>query len=115
MNFSPFTSHSRSRIIISSGILSISTNSAIEETIIEINEQAKYWAEKKKELTDGIMQEMVKVGVYNWQGESIQFVRTKDSIRKLFDKESFEKDYPGVYKKYLKESSVVGSVTLKIN
>lgn len=58
---------------------------------------------------------MVKAGVYNWQGESIQFVRKKDSIRKLFDKESFEKDYPGVYKKYLKESSVVGSVTLKIN
>lgn len=88
---------------------------AIEETIIEINEQAKYWAEKKKELTDGIMQEMVKAGVYNWQGESIQFVRKKDSIRKLFDKESFEKDYPGVYNKYLKESPVVGSVTLKIN
>lgn len=91
------------------------TYKAIEESIIEIDEQAKYWANKKKELMEGVMKEMVKAGVYNWQGESLQFIRKKDSIRKFFNKEAFEKDYPGVYDKYLKESPVVGNVTLKIN
>lgn len=88
---------------------------AMEESIIEIDEQAKYWADKKKELMESVMKEMVKAGVYNWKGESLQFIRKKDSIRKSFDKEAFEKDYPGVYDKYLKESPVIGSVTLKIN
>lgn len=86
----------------------------MELSIIEIEKQAKYWTDKKKELTDEVMKEMVKSGVYNWKGDSIQFIRKKDSIRKSFDKEKFEKDYPGVYNKYLKESPVVGSVTLKV-
>lgn len=91
------------------------TYRAIEDSIIEIDEQAKFWADKKKDLMEGVMKEMVKAGVYKWQGESLQFIRKKDSIRKSFDKEAFEKDYPGAYDKYLKESPVVGSITLKIN
>ena len=86
----------------------------MEDAIVEIERQSKYWAERKKELTEGVMKEMVKAGVYNWKGEQIQFIRKKDSIRKTFDKEAFEKDYPGIYDNYLKESPVVGSVTLKV-
>ena len=85
----------------------------MEQSIIEINEQAKYWADKKKELMEGIMKEMVSAGVYNWIGKNISFTRKKDSILKYFDKKSFERDYPDLYKEYLKETPVVGSVTLK--
>lgn len=85
----------------------------MEKSIIEINEQAKYWTDKKKDLTEEIMKEMVSAGVYNWKGESLQFIRKKDSIRKEFDKKSFERDYPQLYNQYLKETPVVGSVTLK--
>lgn len=87
----------------------------MEDSIIEITEQAKYWAERKKELTDGVMKEMVKAGVYSWKGESISFIRKKDSIRKTFDRESFEKDYPGVYERYLVDTPVSGSITLKVS
>lgn len=87
----------------------------MEDSIIEITEQAKYWAERKKELTDGVMKEMVKAGVYSWKGESISFIRKKDSIRKTFDRESFEKDYPGVYDRYLVDTPVSGSITLKVS
>ena len=48
-----------------------------------------------------------------WKGDIISFTRKKDTIRKDFDKKAFEKDYPDLYKKYLKEIPVVGSVTLK--
>ncbi len=37
---------------------------AMEQSIAEILEQAKYWTEKKKELSDGIMKAMVESGAY---------------------------------------------------
>ena len=86
----------------------------MEPSIIEIEEQAKYWAAKKKELAEGVMKEMVLAGLYSWVGNSVQFIRKKDSIRKTFDKDAFEKEYPGVYETFLKESPVVGSVTIKL-
>lgn len=85
----------------------------MERTIQEIVSQAKYWSDKKKEITDGVMMAMVEAGEYSWKGDIISFTRKKDTIRKDFDKKAFEKDYPDLYKKYLKEIPVVGSVTLK--
>ena len=83
----------------------------MERTIQEIVSQAKYWSDKKKEITDGVMMAMVEAGEYSWKGDIISFTRKKDTIRKDFDKKAFEKDYPDLYKKYLKEIPVVGSVT----
>ena len=85
----------------------------MERTIQEIVSQAKYWSDKKKEITDGVMMAMVEAGEYSWKGDIISFTRKKDTIRKDFDKKAFEKDYPDLYKKYLTEIPVVGSVTLK--
>lgn len=87
----------------------------MEQSIIEINEQEKFWKEQKKTLMDGVMKEMVKAGVYTWKGENISFTRKKDSIRKNFDREAFERDYPGIYDKYLIDTPVSGSVTLKVS
>ena len=87
----------------------------MEQSIIEISEQEKYWKEQKKILMDGIMKEMVKAGAYSWKGESISFTRKKDSTRKVFDREAFERDYPGVYDKYLTDTPVSGSITLKVS
>lgn len=74
----------------------------MERTIQEIVSQAKYWSDKKKEITDGVMMAMVEAGEYSWKGDIISFTRKKDTIRKDFDKKAFEKDYPDLYKKYLK-------------
>lgn len=87
----------------------------MEQSIIEISEQEKYWKEQKKILMDGIMKEMVKAGAYSWKGESISFTHKKDSTRKVFDREAFERDYPGVYDKYLTDTPVSGSITLKVS
>lgn len=86
---------------------------AMEQSIAEILEQAKYWTEKKKEFSDGIMKAMVESGAYSWKGNTVSFTRKKDTIRKEFDKKSFERDYPQLYNQYLKETPVAGSVTLK--
>jgi hypothetical protein len=87
----------------------------MESTIREISEQADFWAAKKKELTEGIMKEMVAAGEYTWKGETIQFIRRRDTIRKSFDAKQFQADYPELYEKYVTDSPVVGSVSLKIN
>lgn len=87
----------------------------MEQAIMEIDGQAKFWADKKKELVEGVMKEMVAAGVYNWKSDNIQFIRKKDSIRNDFDKKAFEKDHSDLYEKYLKETPVVGSVTLKVS
>lgn len=85
----------------------------MERDIQEIVSQAKYWSDKKKEIADAVMMSMVEAGEYSWKGDIISFTRKKDTIRKDFDKKAFEKDYPDLYNKYLKEIPVVGSVTLK--
>ena len=64
----------------------------MERTIQEIVSQAKYWSDKKKEITDGVMMAMVEAGEYSWKGDIISFTRKKDTIRKDFDKKAVEKD-----------------------
>lgn len=86
----------------------------MEQSIIEIDRQARYWAEQKKALMDGIMREMVLAGAYQWDGDRIKLTRKKDSIRKAFDAKKLAEDHPDIYAEYLKESPQAGSITLKI-
>ena len=86
----------------------------MEQSIAEIDRQARYWTERKKELMDGIMREMVSAGAYSWEGKRIRLTRKKDGIRRSFDQKRLEKDHPDIYAAYVTESPVAGSVTLKI-
>jgi hypothetical protein len=85
----------------------------IEGYIEDILYQYNYWKEEKSKLTDGVLGEMIKRGDYKWEGENVTITRKMDSIRKSFDTASFSKDYPELYAKYIKETPVVGSVTIK--
>lgn len=86
----------------------------MEQGIVEIERQAKYWADRKKELMEGIMREMVLSGAYSWEGERIRLTRKKDGIRRSFDQKRLEKEHPDIYAAYVTESPVAGSVTLKV-
>ena len=88
---------------------------AMEAEMANVARQAKFWTEKKKELADGLMKEMVKAGAYKWEGETVSVTRKQDSIRKTFDAKSFERDYPELYNQYMKETPVIGSITLKVS
>jgi hypothetical protein len=85
-----------------------------EGLIIDIESQLKQLTEQKKAITDGVMKAMVQAGIYTWKGEKVSITRKTASTRKSFDKERFEKDYPGVYDKYIKESPVSESILIKI-
>lgn len=84
-----------------------------ERLIVDIESELKRLTEQKKALTDGVMKAMVQAGVYSWKGEHINITRKTASVRKSFDKERFETDYPNVYDKYIKETPVAESLLIK--
>lgn len=86
----------------------------MEGLIIDTETQLKALTEQKKALTEGIMKAMVKSGIYAWKGDKVSITRKTASARKSFDKDAFEKDYPGVYDKYIKETPVSESLLIKI-
>lgn len=86
----------------------------IEVLIVGIENQLKSLTAQKKAITDGAMKAMVQAGIYSWKGEKVSITRKTASTRKSFDKEAFEKDYPNVYDKYLKETPVSESLVFKL-
>ena len=86
----------------------------MEDELIDIEARYREYEKMFKDIKEMVMKEMVKSGEYQWSGERVTFIRRADSIRKTFDKEAFEKDYPGVYSKYLKDSPLVGSLVMKV-
>lgn len=86
----------------------------IEGLIVDVETQLKALTEQKKALTEGAMRAMVQAGLYTWKGDKVSITRKTASTRKSFDKERFEKDYPGIYDNYIKESPVSESLLIKI-
>ena len=86
----------------------------IEGLIVDVETQLKALTEQKKALTEGAMRAMVQAGIYTWKGEQVSITRKTASTRKSFDKDRFEKDYPGIYENYIKESPVSESLLIKI-
>lgn len=86
----------------------------MEGLIIDTETQLKALTEQKKALSEGIMKAMVKYGIFSWKGDKVAITRKTASTRKSFDKDAFEKDYPGVYDKYVKETPVSESILIKI-
>lgn len=88
--------------------------SEAEKLIIDIESQLKALTEKKKVIQEAIMMAMVKAGSYSYKSDRISITRKTASARKSFDKERFDKDYPNVYDKYIKETPIAESLLIKI-
>ena len=88
--------------------------SEAEGMIVDIEQKLKVLTEQKKALTEGLMKAMVKEGLYSWKGDRVSITRKTASVRKSFDKDRFEEDYPGVYENYIKETPISESLLIKI-
>lgn len=88
--------------------------SEAEKLIIDIESQLKALTEKKEVIQEAIMMAMVKAGSYSYKSDRISITRKTASARKSFDKERFDKDYPNVYDKYIKETPIAESLLIKI-
>ena len=86
-----------------------------EKEIKDIVSNYKNYESIYKAFKDGLMKKMVEYGVYGYEGENIKITRRQDGIRKDFDKERFKADYPELYEQYIKETPIVGTVTIKVS
>ena len=86
----------------------------MEDAIAEIEQQYKYWSDKRKELTEGVKKEMETAHVQKWEGERVSFTRTADTVYKDFDKARFAADHPELYGQYLVECRRKGSLRLNV-
>ena len=86
----------------------------IEDMIVHVETQLNMLKEQQDAIKEGAMRAMVKAGIYAWKGDKVSITRKTATTRKVFDKEAFEKDYPGIYDKYLKETPVSESLLIKI-
>ena len=85
----------------------------LEDAIVEIAVQERLWSDRKKEMTQGIKEEMAKAGVTKWTGRKVSFTRTEDYEREDFDKKRFAADHPELYMKYLIKTKCSGRITLR--
>lgn len=87
----------------------------LECEIAYVEKQLALYTRVKKELISKVYEMMCNKGEFTWRGDVGTFTRKKDYTKTDFDKAKFKEDNEELYNKYLKETTVSGSVTFKIN
>lgn len=87
---------------------------AIEDTIISMAVQYDTLGKRLDELKAAWQQEMDASSIKKFQSERIRITRKSDTETTRFDTKGFEKDYPDLFKQYLKKATRKGGVQLTI-
>ncbi len=87
---------------------------AVEGMIIAMQSEYEYLDKRLKELRARWLADMEKQGITKFKSDRIAITRKAGGEAVKFDKDKFDKDYPGLYDKYLTTVKRKGSVTLKI-
>lgn len=86
----------------------------IQNYIIELDMMAKDLTDKRKVLLDGIHKEMIKAGVDKWKTDLISLTAKKSTTKESFDTKALKEKYPDIYNQFTRQSTVKGSLLLKI-
>ena len=86
---------------------------AVEGMIIAMQSEYEYLDKRLKELKARWLADMEKQGITKFKSDRIAITRKAGGEAVKFDKDKFDKDYPGLYDKYL-TTKRKGSITLKI-
>jgi hypothetical protein len=76
--------------------------------------QRDYWTAEVKEYQSLLKRRMEECQTYKWDSHYVTAVRSHDTEVTTFDAKAFAKDYPELYKKYLKSSCRQGFVTIRV-
>jgi hypothetical protein len=87
----------------------------LEQELALVENQLKFYTDKKKEIIGKVYEMMCNKGEFTWKGDIGTFTRKKDYTKIDFDKAKLKADNEELYNQYLKETTVCGSVTFKIN
>ena len=86
----------------------------VEKAIAEIETKAKEYEKRRDELKAGLLALMLKNSVKNFETDRLKLSVRAESTRQTFDSKALKEDYPALYEKYLKETIVKPSLTIKI-
>lgn len=86
----------------------------IEQSLISIQEEAKYYENRKKELLDGLEKEMEAKGVKTFETDRMKITRVLPSQSETIDTKKLKVDYPDLVQQYVKVSTKKGFIKLTI-
>lgn len=88
--------------------------SELEFAILEIENTAKTYEEKAKQLREGLKAEMEKSGVKKWETDNITITYVNATERKGIDTTRLKEEQPTIYEQYLKVTNVNSSIKIKL-
>lgn len=88
--------------------------SDIEFAIMEIENTAKTYEEKAKQLREGLKAEMEKSGVKKWETDNIMVTYVNATERRGIDSVKLKAEQPSIYEQYSKVTNVNSSIKIKL-
>lgn len=91
--------------------------SEIEEAqikLIQLEELKKALDDEMDGIKEELRTQMVKFGIKEWENDVMKITLVKDSIRASLDSKAIKEEHPRIYKKYLKETTVKGSIKITL-
>jgi len=85
-----------------------------ETQIAELENQIAAYKDVQKTLYDEIYSAMEKRGIKSYESELLKLTYVAPTTRQALDGKRIEKELPDIYKKYLRESPVKGSLRVKL-
>ena len=88
--------------------------SDLEFAIMEIEQTAKSYEERAKQLREGLKAEMEKSGVKKWETDNIVVTYVNATERKGIDTTRLKEEQPSIYEQYLKVTNVNSTIKIKL-
>lgn len=88
--------------------------SDLEFSIMEIEQTAKSYEEKAKQLREGLKAEMEKSGVKKWETDNIVVTYVNATERKGIDTTKLKEEQPSIYEQYSKVTNVNSTIKIKL-
>lgn len=88
--------------------------SDLEFSIMEIEQTAKSYEEKAKQLREGLKAEMEKSGVKKWETDNIVVTYVNATERKGVDTTRLKEEQPSIYEQYSKITNVNSTIKIKL-
>lgn len=88
--------------------------SDLEFAIMEIEQTAKSYEERAKQLREGLKAEMEKSGVKKWETDNIVVTYVNATERKGIDTTRLKEEQPSIYEQYSKITNVNSTIKIKL-
>ena len=86
----------------------------VEEAIADIERKAQSYAEEREKLRAGLLDIMLARGLKTYKTDRLTLTAKEATTRATLDSTAIKRDLPEVYERYVKQSPVKASLTIKI-